>query len=148
MPLCLCVASVCLSDAHWVHADRLPPQGDWNAKQPRARQAKSKSRSEAFVELQAANEQRMNDRTMSAATAGASVDLGAAAEAAAKAQAVGAQRKRPGGGGTKGASAERYLGEKVNTSSASISLYFSRSLSICFDLHRSPPISLSTAECR
>eukprot|EP00900_Chrysochromulina_parva_P002833 jgi/Chrpa1/12550/Chrysochromulina_OHIO_Genome00017480-RA len=91
----------------------LKREGDWNAKQPRARQAKSKSRSEAFVELQAANEQRMNDRTMSAATAGASVDLGAAAEAAAKAQAVGAQRKRPGGGGTKGASAERYLGEKV-----------------------------------
>jgi hypothetical protein len=121
-----------------VHADCLPPQGDWNAKQPRARQAKSKSRSEAFVELQAANEQRMNDRTMSAATAGASVDLGAAAEAAAKAQAVGAQRKRPGGGGTKGASAERYLGEKVNTSSALISL----------DLPRSPPISTDLSEYR
>ena len=130
------------TDAHCVHADCLPHQGEWNAKQPRARQAKSKSRSEAFEELQAANEQRMNDRTMSAATAGAGVDLGAAAEAAAKAQAVGAQRKRPGGGGTKGASAERYLGEKVNNS-------------ISLDLIRSPPISPnfhsrapSAAECR
>jgi len=79
----------------------------WDAKSPRARQAKSKSRSAAFQDLKEANEQRMGDRTMSAATAGAGIDLSAAASAAAKAQ--GGQRKRPG----KAAGSERWLGEKV-----------------------------------
>ena len=88
--------------------ERLKKEAAWDAKQPKARQAKSKSRSAAFEELRDANAQRMGDRTLSAATAGAGVDLGAAAAAAAKAQ--GGQRRRPGGGG---GSAERWLGEKV-----------------------------------
>ena len=93
----------------------LKREAAWDAKSPRARQAKSKSRSAAFEDLKDANAQRMNDRTMSAATAGSGVDLGAAAAAAANAQAQagGQQRKRPGGGGTKGGSAERWLGDKV-----------------------------------
>ena len=90
-------------------------EGAWDAKQPKARQAKSKSRSAAFEQLRDANAQRMSDRTLSAATAGGGVDLGAAAAAAQAAQAAagGQQRRRPGGGGTKGGSAERWLGEKV-----------------------------------
>ena len=87
--------------------ERLKKEAAWDAKSPRARQAKSKSRSAAFEDLKEANEQRMGDRTMSAATAGAGIDLSAAASAAAKAQ--GGQRKRPG----KAAGAERWLGEKV-----------------------------------
>ena len=92
--------------------DRLKKEGAWNAKQPRAQQAKSKSRASAFEDLRDANAQRMTDRTLSAATAGAGVDLGAAAAAAAKAQG-GRQRRRPGGGGAKGGGAERWLGGKV-----------------------------------
>ncbi len=93
--------------------ERLKKEAAWDAKQPRAQQAKSKSRSAAFKELKEANAQRMSDRTMSAATAGAGIDIGAAAEAAAKAQGGGRQRGRPGGGGAKGAGAERWLGQKV-----------------------------------
>lgn len=85
----------------------LKKEAAWDAKSPRARQAKSKSRSAAFQDLKEANEQRMGDRTMSAATAGAGIDLSAAASAAAKAQ--GGQRKRPGNA----AGVERWLGEKV-----------------------------------
>ena len=92
-------------------AERLKKEAAWEAKQPRAQQAKSKSRVAAFEELRDANEQRKADRTMSAATAGANIELGAAAAAAAKAQ--GGGRQRPGGASAKGAGAERWLGQKV-----------------------------------
>ena len=83
--------------------ERLKKEAAWDAKQPKARQAKSKSRSAAFEELKEANAQRMGDRALSSATAGGSVDLGAAAAAAANAQ----------GGGQRKSGAERRLGEKV-----------------------------------
>ena len=88
--------------------ERLKQEGAWNAKQPKARQAKSKSRVAAFEELKEASAQRVNDRTLSSATSGGGVDLGAAAAAAAAAE-------RAGGGGrrAKGGGAERWLGEKV-----------------------------------
>ena len=88
--------------------DRLKREAAWDAKQPKARQAKSKSRSAAFEELRDTTQQRVGDRAVSAATAGAGVDLGAAAAAAAKAEGV-SQRKY---GGSKGG-AGRWLGEKV-----------------------------------
>ena len=92
---------------------KLKVEGEWNARQPKARQAKSKSRAAAFEELREKNEQRMGDRTLSTQTNGAGVDLASAAAAAASAEASGQQRRRPGGGGTKGGRAERWLGQKV-----------------------------------
>ena len=89
--------------------ERLKREAAWDAKQPKARQAKSKSRSAIFEELKEANAQRMSDRALSAATAGGGVDLGAAAAAAASAQ--GGGRRKPGGG--QGSGVERRLGEKV-----------------------------------
>ena len=50
--------------------ERLKREAAWDAKQPKARQAKSKSRSAAFADLKEANAQRMQDRAVSAATAG------------------------------------------------------------------------------
>ena len=62
----------------------------------------------AYQDLKGELQQRMSDRTMSAATAGAGIDLGAAAAAAAKAQ--GGGRQGPGGAKRAG---ERRLGQKV-----------------------------------
>ena len=102
----------------------LKREAAWDAKSPRARQAKSKSRSAAYQDLKAANEQRLGDRAASAATAGGGADLGAAAAAAAKAAGAGGASgggvvgggragfgKKKRGGGRSGA--ERWLGEKV-----------------------------------
>jgi ATP-binding cassette subfamily F protein uup len=86
--------------------ERLKREAAWSAKQPKARQAKSKSRAAAYEELKGANAQRMRDRSLSAATAGSGMDLSAAAEAAASAQA------RADGAG-KSSGADRWLGEKV-----------------------------------
>ena len=88
--------------------ERLKKEAAWDAKQPRAQQAKSKSRAAAYQDLKGEMQQRMSDRTMSAATAGAGIDLGAAAAAAAKAQ--GGGRQGPGGAKRAG---ERRLGQKV-----------------------------------
>ena len=88
--------------------ERLKKEAAWDAKQPRAQQAKSKSRAAAYQDLKGELQQRMSDRTMSAATAGAGIDLGAAAAAAAKAQ--GGGRQGPGGAKRAG---ERRLGQKV-----------------------------------
>ena len=90
--------------------ERLKKEAAWDAKSPRARQAKSKSRSAAFQTLKEANTQRMADRAVSAATAGGGADLSAAAAAAAKAQG-GVRRKKF--GGTKRAGVERWLGGNV-----------------------------------
>ena len=91
-------------------AERLKREAAWDAKSPRARQAKSKSRSAAFRDLKEANAQIMGDRSMNAATSGGSTDLNAAVATAA--QNSGGERRKPGGGTQ---SAERRLGGKVVT---------------------------------
>jgi len=93
-------------------AERLKREAAWDAKSPRARQAKSKSRAAAYQDLKEANAQTMGDRAINAATSGGSTDLTAAVEAAAKADG-GRRNRKPGGGAKTGP--ERRLGGKVVT---------------------------------
>ena len=51
--------------------ERLKKEAEWASRQPKARQAKSKSREAAYEELRDATAQRIGDRGLSAATAGA-----------------------------------------------------------------------------
>jgi len=64
-------------------AETLKREGAWDAKSPRARQAKSKSRSAAYQQLKESNALTMGERAVTRATAGGGADLWAAAKEAA-----------------------------------------------------------------
>eukprot|EP00613_Pedinella_sp_CCMP2098_P080357 CAMPEP_0171936358 /NCGR_PEP_ID=MMETSP0993-20121228/33771_1 /TAXON_ID=483369 /ORGANISM="non described non described, Strain CCMP2098" /LENGTH=914 /DNA_ID=CAMNT_0012577521 /DNA_START=29 /DNA_END=2773 /DNA_ORIENTATION=- len=88
---------------------RMKKEAEWARKQPKARQAKSKSRVAAFDNAADELRQRIGDRELSAATAGAGMDLSAAGNAALSASNAG------GGGGQKSKkkTVERRLGQDV-----------------------------------